>query len=93
MFFMFEIETLYIYLFKLYNLGTKDVMNFNSANISLGQLCTHIQPIAFSDFPHNLGTKYLPVISPSFYSLQVTFKKIRIFLRQVKKDGKEETIS
>jgi hypothetical protein len=60
-------------------------MNFNSANMSLGQLSTHIQHIAFPDSPHRLETKYFPVISLLFHNLQFTFKKTRIFLGQKKK--------
>jgi len=61
-------------------------MNFNSANMSLCKLRTHIQPIAFPDFPYHLETKYFSIISLHFYNLQITFKKIRIFLGQGNKN-------
>jgi len=68
-------------------------MNFNSANMSLGQLSTHIQHIAFPDSPHRLETKYFPVFSLLFHNLQFTFKKTRIFLGQKNSDKKEQAVS
>jgi hypothetical protein len=49
-----------MYLFKEYNFRTKNIMHYNSANMSFGQLCTQIQPIAFPEFPLHMQ-KYICV--------------------------------
>jgi hypothetical protein len=50
----------------------------------LGHQCTQLHPTAFPEFALHIWTKYLRMISLIFYNLQNTFKKICIFLRQVK---------
>jgi hypothetical protein len=61
--------------------------------MSLGQLCKQFQPIEFPEFPLHMQTKYLLIISLFFYDLQIPFKKISIFLKQLKTSDGNDRIS
>jgi hypothetical protein len=61
--------------------------------MSLGQLCTRVHPIAFTEFPLHIQTKYLRIISLLLFISQNGCKKSEFFSDKKKLAIEMERIS